>query len=222
MKKGILIVSCQALSNEPLHSSFIMSKMALAAKVGGAGGIRANGAEDIAAIRKEVDLPIIGLIKREYPDSEVYITPTYREVEELGKAGVEVIALDGTLRRRPKEELREIVRKCRKNFPEIKLMADIATLKEAKACEELGFDYIGTTLHGYTEETRGMDISKEDFQYLKNILREVEVPVIAEGKIDTPEKARRVMELGCCSVVVGGAITRPQQITNFFFTAIKL
>ena len=94
--KGALIVSCQALADEPLHSSFIMSKMALAAKQGGAKGIRANSVVDIRAIRKEVDLPIIGIIKRDYPDAEVYITATMREVDELMAVQPEIIALDAT------------------------------------------------------------------------------------------------------------------------------
>ena len=81
--KGKLIVSCQALSNEPLHSSFIMGRMALAAKQGGASGIRANTKEDIKEIQSQVDLPIIGIVKRDYDDSDIYITPTMKEIEEL-------------------------------------------------------------------------------------------------------------------------------------------
>ena len=98
---GKLIVSCQALSDEPLHSSYIMSKMALAASIGGAGGIRANSVEDIHEIRKEVNLPIIGIIKQDYPDSPVYITPTMKEVDALMNEGVEIMAIDATNRIRP-------------------------------------------------------------------------------------------------------------------------
>ena len=98
---GKLIVSCQALPEEPLHSSFIMGRMARAAKMAGAGGIRANTKEDITEIQKEVDLPIIGIVKRDYPDSKVYITPTMKEVDELTSTGVDIIAMDATISARP-------------------------------------------------------------------------------------------------------------------------
>jgi N-acylglucosamine-6-phosphate 2-epimerase len=215
-------VSCQALEDEPLHSDFIMSKMALAAMQGGASGIRANSVKDVTAIRKTVDLPVIAIIKRDYEGFPVYITPTFKEVSELAETGVEVIAMDGTNDTRPGgETLAEIIGKTREQFPDVQLMADISTLEEATQAEALGFDYIGTTLHGYTERTRGMDISSNDFEYLKKILAAIKKPVIAEGKIDTPEKAARVLALGCHTVVVGGAITRPRDITRRFIAAIR-
>ena len=96
-----LVVSCQALPDEPLHSSFIMSRMALAAKQGGAAGIRAQGKDDILEIKRVVDLPVIGIVKRNYPDSEIYITPTRKEIEELLETGCNMIALDATGRKRP-------------------------------------------------------------------------------------------------------------------------
>lgn len=221
IKKG-LVVSCQALEHEPLHSSYIMSRMAVAAKEGGAIGIRANTVQDIRAIKDAVNLPVIGIIKKDYEGSDVYITPTYSEVKELAEIGVEIIAMDGTLHKRPNSEsLEEIVKEIKKNYPNIKLMADIATVEEAKVCEKIGFDFIGTTLHGYTKETLGWDISKNDFEYLKELLKIIKLPIIAEGKIDTPEKAKRVLDLGCYSVVVGGAITRPQEITKKFTNKIR-
>lgn len=220
--KGALIVSCQALTDEPLHSSFIMSKMALAAKMGGATGIRANTIEDITAIQKEVDLPIIGIIKEEYPDSPVYITPTMKEVDALVAAHAEIIACDATLRPRPQgQSLHEFMKEVRKKYPQQLFMADIATLEEAETAVELGFDFVGTTLHGYTESTCGMDVAHDDFAFLKQIMAIAKVPVIAEGKIDTPEKARRVSNLGVHAIVVGSAITRPQLITRHFFNAIN-
>ena len=106
--KNQLIVSCQALEDEPLHSSYIMSKMALAAYQGGAKGIRANSVEDIQAIRHEVSLPIIGIIKKDYDDSDIYITPTIQEVDDLVKAGADIIALDATNRLRPHHNTRNI------------------------------------------------------------------------------------------------------------------
>ena len=102
--KGKLVVSCQALPDEPLHSSEIMGRMALAAKQGGAAGIRAQSKEDILEIQKQVDLPIIGIVKRHYDDSEIYITPTKKEIDELLETRCEIIALDATLRKRPNDE----------------------------------------------------------------------------------------------------------------------
>ncbi len=145
-----LIVSCQALPDEPLHSSFIMSKMALAAYEGGAVGIRANTKEDILAIKETVDLPVIGIVKRDYDHSDVFITATSKEVDELIESQCEVIALDATLQQRPKETLDELVSYIRTHAPNVEIMADIATVEEAKNAARLGFDYIGTTLHGYT------------------------------------------------------------------------
>ena len=220
--KKKLIVSCQALEDEPLHSSFIMGRMALAAKEGGASGIRANTVEDIKEIKKTVDLPIIGIIKKEYADSVVYITPTLKEIDDLVSVGVEIIALDATLRARPnKVEINDFFKEIKEKYPNQLFMADIATLEEAKNAEKIGFDFVGTTLHGYTENTRNQNIADKNFKFLKEILENVKVPVIAEGKIDTPEKAKIVLEMGVMCVVVGGAITRPQLITKDFIERIK-
>ena len=220
--KGKLIVSCQALPNEPLYSSFIMSRMALAAQLAGATGIRANSVVDIQAIQDEVELPIIGLNKVDYPDSDVYITPTIKEMRAVAATGVQVVACDVTSRKRPKEEqLEDIVAQMRIEFPNTLLMADTATLADVKVANELGFDLVGTTMHGYTPETKGQDIATDDFAYLKEVLACSKVPVIAEGKIDTPTKAKRCLELGCHTVVVGGAITRPLEIASRFVQAIN-
>lgn len=220
--KGALIVSCQALPHEPLHSSFIMGRMARAAKAGGARGIRANSIVDILEIQKEIDLPIIGIIKEEYPDSCVYITPTMKEVSALAASGVAVIACDATTRKRPAgKSLEDFLKEVRDKYPQQLLMADIATLQEAETATRLGFDFVGTTLHGYTEDTLGMDVADNDFFFLKQVLSVVHVPVIAEGKIDTPVKAHRVKDLGVYAVVVGSAITRPQLITKSFFDAMN-
>lgn len=220
--KGKLVVSCQALENEPLHSPFIMAKMALAAAEGGAAGIRANSVVDIEAIRQQVALPVIGLIKRDYPDSEVFITPTLREVEELVAAAPEMIALDATQRPRPGgETLAQLVAGIRARWPALLLMADIASVEEALIAEELGFDCVGTTLYGYTPQTKRHTLPESDFALLRAVLAAVAVPVIAEGNVDTPERAARCLALGAHAVVVGGAITRPQQITRRFTDAIR-
>ena len=211
--KGKLIVSCQALEDEPLHSSFIMGRMAYAAYVGGAGGIRANTVEDIKEIKKNVSLPIIGIIKKVYDNCNVYITPTIKEVEALVNEGVQIIAIDATKRERPdKKDLKDFINEVRKKYPNQLIMADISSVDEALYAEEIGFDMVGTTLVGYTEYTKNFKALEE----LEKVIKTVKIPVIAEGNIDTPLKAKNALELGAFAVVVGGAITRPQQITKKF------
>lgn len=219
--KGKLIVSCQALPHEPLHSSFIMGRIALAAKEGGACGIRANTKEDIREIQKTVNLPIIGIVKRDYEDSKVYITPTMKEVDELMEVKPEIIALDATEALRPGSvTLDEFFRQVKEKYPDQLWMADCSTVAEALHADELGFDFIGTTMVGYTEQSRNDRIEADDFKILREIIRKAKHKVIAEGNINTPEKARRVVELGAYSVVVGSAITRPQLITKSFSEAL--
>lgn len=202
-----LIVSCQALENEPLHSSYIMSRMAVAAKEGGAIGIRANGVHDIVAIKKEVDLPIIGIIKIYYPNMKPYITPTMKEVDDLVEAGADIIALDATINQ-DEEFLKDIFKK----YPTQKFMADISTIEEGLRADKLGFYYVGTTLTGYTEQSKEMN----NFEVLETLIKDCKAKVIAEGNFDTPEKARLALEKGAYAVVVGSAITRPQLITKKF------
>lgn len=219
---GNLVVSCQALEEEPLHSSFIMGRMALAAKVGGAKGIRANSTKDIIEIQKTVDLPIIGIIKKNYGKNPVFITSTIKEVDELVKVNCSVIATDATNRIRPdNKSLKEFFEEIKEKYPNQKIMADCSTVSEAIYANKIGFDYIGTTLVGYTEESKNDKIENNDFKIIKDILKNVNKPVIAEGNIDSPSKARRVLELGCYSVVVGSIITRPQIITKRFVDEIK-
>lgn len=220
--KGKLIVSCQALPHEPLHSSFIMGRMALAAKEGGAWGIRANTREDIAEIQSQVDLPVIGIVKRDYQDSKVYITPTMKEIHELMEVKPEIIALDATSDVKPGgKSLEEFYQEIRAAYPDQLLMADCSTVEEALHADELGFDFIGTTLVGYTDQSKGLKIEENDFEIIREIVAKVKHPVIAEGNINTPAKARRVIELGAFSVVVGSIITRPQLITKAFVEELQ-
>lgn len=220
--KGKLIVSCQALPHEPLHSSFIMGRMALAAKEGGASGIRANTKEDIREIQSQVDLPVIGIVKRDYEDSSVYITPTMQEVEELMEVHPEIIALDATGRVRPGGvALADFFQRVKEAFPDQLWMADCSTVEEALYADSLGFDFIGTTMVGYTPQSEGLKIEADDFAILREIIAKSKHPVIAEGNIDTPQKARRVIELGSFCVVVGSIITRPQLITRSFAQALE-
>ena len=220
--KGQLIVSCQALPQEPLHSSFIMGRMARAAKEGGAAGIRANTKEDIKEIQEVTGLPIIGIVKRDYPDSAVYITPTMKEIEELMEVKPEIVAIDATRALRPGNvALADFVHQIKEKYPEQKLMADCSTIEEALFADELGFDFIGTTMVGYTPQSKGLKIEENDFEILRTILKKVKHPVIAEGNVNSPEKAKRVIELGSYAVVVGSSITRPQLITKGYAEAVN-
>ena len=220
--KGQLIVSCQALPQEPLHSSFIMGRMARAAKEGGAAGIRANTKEDIKEIQEVTGLPIIGIVKRDYPDSAVYITPTMKEIEELMEVKPEIVAIDATGALRPGNvTLADFFHQIKEKYPEQKLMADCSTIEEALFADELGFDFIGTTMVGYTPQSKGIKIEENDFEILRTIRKKVKHPVIAEGNVNSPEKAKRVIELGSYAVVVGSSITRPQLITKGYAEAVN-
>lgn len=215
-----VIVSCQALPEEPLHSPFIMGRMAYAAYLGGAKGIRANSVEDIREIRKTVDLPIIGIIKKVYEGFDVFITPTLAEVDALCEEGVDIIALDATHRIRPDGmTILEAFPIIREKHPEQLFMADCSTYEEVKTAVELGFDFVGTTLSGYTADTRGRQLP--DLDLIERIVRDFGTPVIAEGGISTPEELREVFDKGVFSAVVGSAITRPMEITKRFIAAVK-
>lgn len=218
--KGGLIVSCQALSTEPLCDPYIMAKMAYAAKLGGAVGIRANTVIDITAIKKTVDLPIIGIIKSVYDDSDVYITPTMKEVDELVNIGCEIIATDATKRLRPNgETIEDFFVKVREKYPNQLFMADTSCFDEGKAAAELGFDLIGTTMAGYTPYTKGRTLP--DLELIKKYSSELEKPIIAEGGIWTQDDLKNVYKNGAFSAVCGTAITRPMDITKRFVKALE-
>lgn len=214
-----LVVSCQALENEPLHDPYIMARMARAAEEGGAAGIRANSPEQIAKIRETVDLPVIGLYKVEYPDSGVYITPTMKEVDALAAVGVDILAMDATDRPRPGGgTLEDLVAAVREKYPALPLMADTSCYDEAARAEKLGFDFVGTTLAGYTPRTKGRTLPA--FDLIERCAKTLSVPVIAEGGIWTPGQLRRAMDMGAFAAVVGTAITRPREITRHFLAGL--
>ncbi|CDA14915.1 N-acetylmannosamine-6-phosphate 2-epimerase [Firmicutes bacterium AM43-11BH] len=218
--RGGLIVSCQALENEPLHSSYIMQRMAVAAMYGGAVGIRANSVSDILEIRKEVKLPVIGIIKRVYDDSDVYITPSMKEVDELMTVRPEIIALDATKRMRPgKRSLEDFFAEVRAKYPEQIFMADCSTLEEGLNAAKIGFDILGTTLSGYTSYSKGSELP--NMELIQQLVESGEKPVIAEGGIWTPEQLKHILGTGVLAAVVGTAITRPMEITKRFVNAIE-
>lgn len=218
--RGGLIVSCQALENEPLHSSYIMQRMAVAAMYGGAVGIRANSVSDILEIRKEVKLPVIGIIKRVYDDSDVYITPSIKEVDELMTVRPEIIALDATKRMRPgKRSLEDFFAEVRAKYPEQIFMADCSTLEEGLNAAKIGFDILGTTLSGYTSYSKGSELP--NMELIQQLVESGEKPVIAEGGIWTPEQLKHILGTGVLAAVVGTAITRPMEITKRFVNAIE-
>lgn len=217
--RGGLIVSCQALKEEPLCSSYIMSRMAYAAREGGAVGIRANTAEDITEIKKTVDLPVIGIIKEVYGDCGVYITPTMKEIDKLVACGSDIIATDCTNRIRPDgKTLDEFFAEVRTKYPNQLFMADCSCYEEGIHAAHIGLDLIGTTMNGYTEYTKGAVLP--DFKLMKRLVEDCNKPVIAEGGIWTPEQLSKALETGVLAAVVGTAITRPRDITKRFVAAI--
>lgn len=217
--KNQLIVSAQAYPGEPLYGAETMARMSLAAKNGGAVAIRANGKEDIIAIKKATSLPTIGIVKQTYPDSDVYITPTLKEVQELIESGTDVIALDATNRKRPGGiSLAELVDYIKDNSDAL-IMGDISVASEGLEAMRCGCDIVSTTLSGYTDYSSQKD--GPDFELIKELAKMEDLIVIAEGKIRNPAELLQVFEIGAFSAVVGTAITRPENITAEFVGQLK-
>lgn len=220
--KGNLIVSCQALEGEPLYlgNTTIMPYMARAAKQAGACAIRTNGVMDVLAIKKEVHLPVIGLIKRSIPGFEPYITPTMKEIDQLVEAQADIIAFDCTMRERADGiKINDFIRAVKEKYPTMLFMADIATYEEGLNAYHAGMDLISTTLSGYTSYT--LDRPIPDYDLVKKLSNDVAIPVIAEGRVHYPHEAKKMLEHGAFAVVVGGAITRPFEITKRFIQGMK-
>jgi N-acylglucosamine-6-phosphate 2-epimerase len=220
LKRG-LIVSCQAVKGEPLYGYGIMHLFAKAAKEGGATGIRAL-VDDVDSIKDEVNLPVIGLVKEIYEDSEIYITPTKKEVDRLLATKCDVICMDATLRTRPGGiTLDELYAYARERAGGREIMADVSTIEEAINADRLGFDYISTTMRGYTPYTKEYEIPDVDF--VKECLEKVKhSKVIAEGGVFEVGHMEAISEVNPYAVVVGSAITRPKVITERLLGALKL
>lgn len=216
--KGRLIVSCQALPDEPLHSAFIMGRMARAAKEGGAKAIRAQSMADILEIKAVTGLPVIGLVKRNYEDSDIYITPTAKEVRELLAVSCEAIAIDATPRRRPRgERLEDLIALIHAGGAAV--FADVSTYEEGMEAERLGADAVSTSLSGYTPYSP--QLAGPDIGLVRRLSAELSVPLFAEGRIHTREELRAVMEAGAFAPVIGAAITRPQLIAASFARVLE-
>lgn len=209
--RGRLIVSCQAAEGEPLRGPEHMSAMALTVLAGGASGLRLEGPDDIAAVRALTTAPIIGLWK--ISGAPVYITPTLASVRAVAEAGADIVAVDGTGRPRPDgSTFAEVVDVVHGEYGRL-VMADVATLAEGLAAAAAGADVISTTLSGYTG---GPVPSGPDLDLVERLADALEIPVVAEGRIGSPEEVAQALRLGAWAVVVGGAITRPAQITTRF------
>jgi len=219
-----IIISCQASEGEPFHDVNCLMAMVKAVINGGASGLRLAGERDIREAKKLCEVPIIGITKPEpLPENWkeiVYITPTLEDAKKISKAGADIIAIDGTSRLRPKENLAELIYKIQMelNTP---VMVDISTLEEGLMCKLLGADIISTTLSGYTQQTFDKNNEEPDFELLEKLVEIVECPVILEGRVWTPEHVKKAFNLGAYAVVIGSAVTRPHLITERFIKAIQ-
>ncbi|MGC6405455.1 N-acetylmannosamine-6-phosphate 2-epimerase [Bisgaard Taxon 45] len=209
-----LIASCQPVDNGPMDSPEIVAAMAQASVIGGAAGLRIEGIENLKATRKVVNVPIIGIVKRDLPDSPVRISPFLQDIEDLAAAGADIIAFDGTDRIRP--TTREAIIQRIKELGCL-AMADCSNFEEGMYCHNLGVDIIGSTMSGYT----GGDIPAEpDYQLVKD-LNAAGCRVMAEGRYNTPALAKTAIEIGAYSVTVGSALTRLEHIVSWFADAVK-
>lgn len=222
MKKlqSSLIVSCQAPVSSPLHHPSIIATIAQACVNQGAKGLRIDTPSHIQAVKDLLpNIPVIGLWKQTGLNSEVYITPRFADAVAVSEAGADIIAIDATRRSRPHQEtMPAIIQQIKQELGKL-VMADIDTLENAIAASEAGADFIGTTLYGYTEETS--NLTPPSFDFLQQLIRQIDKPVICEGGIKTPAEARKALDLGAFCVVVGTAITGIDLQTQAFCQALS-
>jgi N-acylglucosamine-6-phosphate 2-epimerase len=214
-----LIVSCQAPPGDPFDVPALMAAFAVAAAAGGAVGIRANGVDDIRAIKDAMPLPILGLFKVDLDGTPVRITPTREHALRVAEAGADIIAVDATRRPRPRGEGLGDLFKLITDELGLLVCADIATVEEAAQAASLGAAFIATTLAGHTEESS--DLQPPALELIAQLAERVRLPILAEGGILTPEDAVEAMSLGAYGVVVGTAITRPEMVTRRFASPME-
>jgi N-acylglucosamine-6-phosphate 2-epimerase len=215
-----LIVSSQAYEGDPMFGPNIVASMARAAEKGGAVAIRANSPEDIQAIREVTSIPIIGIYKVYSPGSDVYITPDYESAEKISVAGCDIVAIDATKRKRPKEiKLIDLVNFIKNDLKKA-IMADISCVEEALYAESLGADIISSTLSGYTSTGRP-SMNGPDLELITDLVKRIKAPIVAEGRFHTPDQAVQAILLGAHAVAIGESITRPEKITERFVEAIN-
>lgn len=220
--KGKIIVSCQAVPGEPLYveEKSVMYLMARAAKQAGSPAIRTSSIRDVVAIKEETGLPVIGLVKVQYEGFDRYITPTMKEVDELVAAGSDIIAFDCTEQKRGDgKTISEYITEVRTKYPDAVLMADISTYEEGVNAWKLGVDLVGTTMSGYTPQSP--KLPGPDYELVRRLSETVDIPVIGEGRVHSPEQAVEMLNAGAFAVVVGGAITRPLEIATRFIQAVE-
>ena len=209
-----LIASCQPVDDGPMDKPEIVAAMAQASVIGGAAGLRIEGVDNLKATRPTVNVPIIGIVKRDLPDSPVRITPFLQDIEDLAHAGADFIAVDGTLRPRP-VDIESAVKKIHEMG--CLAMADCSNLEEGLYCQKLGFDIVGSTMSGYTG---GAVPDEPDYQLVKD-LKAAGCKVMAEGRYNSPELAKTAIEIGADFVTVGSALTRLEHIVSWFSSAVK-
>jgi N-acylglucosamine-6-phosphate 2-epimerase len=217
--KGGVIVSCQAPAESPLAKPEIIAAIAQTAEINGAVGVRIDTPTHIAAVRRAVDLPIFGIYKVVTEGVEVYITPTYQSACLIADAGCDVIALDATLRSRPRGEKLYRIHELIKSHLGKLTMADVSTVEEGLAAgEEIGFDFVSTTLSGYTAASNGNSVTP-DFALIESLASRISAPIIAEGRLRSPSDVRRAFDCGASAVVVGKAITGIDLLVKEFVDA---
>jgi N-acylglucosamine-6-phosphate 2-epimerase len=218
--KGGIIISCQAEGDDPFNRPEYIALFARAAEMGGAVGIRAREADNIRAVCEAVSLPVIGITKGEFSDGLVLITPDFHDVEDVLDAGAAIVAADATERKRPNGLTgKQFIAEIKKRW-DIPVMADISTLEEGLDAEDAGADIVGTTLAGYTPYSKKTSEDEPDWELLGELAKRIHTPIIAEGRVWTPDQARKAFDLGAYAVVVGTAITRPRVVTRRFVDAL--
>lgn len=216
--RGGLIVSCQASADSPFYEGDGMAKMAVAAVMGGAKGIRVDGPRNVELTRERVDVPIIGINKKHFDGYDVYITPDFTSAKEVADAGADIIAIDGTPRKRPgQDDLKDLIARIRDELG-LLVMADCSTVEEGVNAARAGADIVATTLSGYTEYS--VDRNGPDIEMVDKLVQRVNTPVIGEGRYSQPQQIIKAFEVGAHAIVIGGAITVPEAITARFVNAI--